>query len=216
VTTEQKMLSNLPGYYDGVLETDEIISTEAKEFDDIHHNSEDTLNQSFVDLSTWGLDRWEKVFDLTSNKYGELTWDTLEQGVTMWDEMDRFTWDQLYTAPFVTRPYEDRRGAIKAKMRGQGVVTKAFLKNLVESFTNGEVEIIEDPTHYTVAIKFVSTVGIPANFNTVKQIVREMLPAHYAVEYTNEYSIWGDLRKTTWGNLANYSWGDVKGGLWNA
>jgi uncharacterized protein YmfQ (DUF2313 family) len=214
--TEQKMHSNLPAYYDEVHEMDVIVSTEAKEFDDLEQNAEDTLNQSFVDFATWGLDRWEGVFGLSSDKYTELTWDVLELNVSSWDEMDRFTWDQLYTAPFVERPYDDRRGAIKAKIRGHGVVTKAFLKNLVESFTNGEVEIIEDPPRYTVTIKFVSTVGIPANYDTVKQIVREILPAHYAVEYTNEYTIWNDLRATTWGNLAKYTWGDVKGGLWNA
>lgn len=213
---KQELLGYLPSYYEGIEEMDEIMDTVAKEIDKLSQAIEDTLNQSFVDFATWGLDRWEKIFGLNSNKYAELTWDTLEQHVSTWDELGQYTWDQLDTAPFVTRPYEDRRGAIRAKIRGQGVVTKVFLKNLVESFTNGEVEIIEDPHRYTVTIKFVSTVGIPPNFNTVKQIVREILPAHYAVEYTNEYTIWDDLRKTTWGNLAKYTWGDVKGGLWNA
>lgn len=210
------MQSFLPDYYDEVLEMDTIIGTEAKEIDDFEMDAQDALNQSFVDKATWGLDRWEKIFGLSADKYADLTWDVLEQNVSSWDEMDTFTWDQFYTAPFVERSYDERRGAIKAKMRGQGVVTKTFLMNLIESFTNGEVEILEDPHHYTVTIKFVSTVGIPKNFSTLKQIVREILPAHYAVEYANEYTLWSDLRVTTWGNVANYTWADIKGGLWNA
>jgi uncharacterized protein YmfQ (DUF2313 family) len=216
MTIEQEMHSFLPAYYNEVLETDEIIRVEAQEFEDLKAAIEDVLNQSFIDLATWGLDRWEKIYGLSSEKYAELTWDILEQNTASWDEMDQYTWNQLSVAPFVTRSYEDRRAAIKAKMRGHGVVTKEFLKNLVESFANGEVEIIEDPHHYTVTIKFVSTVGVPPNFATLKKIVREILPAHYVAEYTNEYTLWQDLRATTWGNLATYSWADVKGGLWNA
>lgn len=216
MTLEEQLRSFLPAYYEGVLETDEIVRVVAKEFINLQAAIEDTLNQTFVEKATWGLDRWERVFGLTSDKYSELTWDVLEQNVSSWDVLDQYTWDQLDVAPFVTKSDADRRSAIIAKIRGQGVVTKEFLKNLIESFTNGEVDIIEDPHHYTVTIKFVSTVGIPTNFNTLKQIVREILPAHYAVEYQNEYTLWGDLRVTTWGNLANYTWADVKGGLWNA
>lgn len=214
--TQKRMSSYLPPDFDDVVEMDEIIKSEANEITFILQGIGDGLDQSFVDTATWGLDRWEAIFGLTSNKYAELTWDTLEGNDTTFDELEVYTWDALYTSPFVRRLYDERRGAIKSRIRGNGVVTKAFLKNVVESFTNGEVEIIDDPSHYLVTIKFVSNVGIPPNYNTVKEIVREILPAHLALEFTNEYTIWNDLRVTTWGNLANYTWGDVKGGLWNA
>jgi hypothetical protein len=213
---KRDMHDYLPKYYADSRVVANLIEREAEEFERLGFSIQDVLAQLCVDTATWGLDRWEAIFDLTENKYVELTWDMVEMNVRTFDEMDSYTWDGLSTASFLERPYEERRAAIKARMRGTGTVTKQLIKEVVESYTNGEVEVIEDPANYLVTIKFVSNVGVPPNYESAKNAVLEIIPAHIGVQFTNEYTLWQDLRATTWGNLATYSWADVKGGLWNA
>lgn len=79
-----------------------------------------------------------------------------------------------------------RRTRIKARMRGQGTVTVKLIKNVSESFSNGQVEIIEDAAAYTFTIKFVGTVGIPPNMEDLTSAIEDIKPAHldYSFEYT--------------------------------
>lgn len=46
---------------------------------------------------------------------------------------------------------------------------------------------------YTVGIKFVSTLGIPANLADLETIIRETLPAHLAVNYVFTYKTFGEI-----------------------
>ncbi|WP_338463479.1 putative phage tail protein [Brevibacillus borstelensis] len=212
----QDMHDYLPDYYAESVVVANLMDVEAAEFERLHVAIRDVTDQYSPETATWSLDRWEAIFGLTQNKYAPLTWDVLEENVATFDELEKYTWNELDVAPFVRQPDVDRRSAIKARMRGTGTATKEMIRSVVESYTNGTVEITEHNDRYAITIKFVSNVGIPPNYESAKAAVLEIIPAHIGVEFTNEYSLWQDVRKTTWGNLANYTWGDVKGGLWNA
>lgn len=206
----------LPDYYAESAVVVNLMDVEAAEFERLLAAMRDVIDQYSPETATWALDRWEAIFGLTQNKYAPLTWDVLEANVTSFDEFEKYTWNELDVATFVRQSDTDRRAAIKARMRGTGTATKEMIRYVVESYTNGTVEITEHNDRYAITIKFVSNVGIPLNYESAKAAVLEIIPAHIGVEFTNEYTLWQDVRKTTWGNLANYSWADVKGGLWNA
>jgi uncharacterized protein YmfQ (DUF2313 family) len=78
-----------------------------------------------------------------------------------------------------------RRERIKAKLRGVGTVTKKMLIETARSYSNGEVEVIEDPGAYSFKIKFVGTIGVPANMADLTLTIEEIKPAH--LSYTFEY-----------------------------
>lgn len=86
----------------------------------------------------------------------------------------------------VNKSNEFRRERIRAKIRGIGTVTKQMIKEVAASYSNGEVEIIEDSANYRFIIKFIGTLGIPANINDLVITIEEIKPAHLA--YTFEYT----------------------------
>jgi len=101
---------------------------------------------------------------------------------------------------------EFRRSRIKSKLRGQGTITVAMIKNVAESFQNGEVNVIEDNANYSFTIKFVSTKGIPPNISDLQKAIEDIKPAHLA--YTLAYTY------NTWSQVSSYKWSDVSSLTW--
>lgn len=92
-----------------------------------------------------------------------------------------------------SKPWEYRRSVIKSKLRGQGTVTVHLLKNIAESYSNGEVDIIEDNPKYTFTIKFVGSKGIPPNMEDLKRTIEEIKPAHLKFEFEFTYLTWDEF-----------------------
>lgn len=86
-----------------------------------------------------------------------------------------------------------RRSRIKSKLRGQGTVTIKLLKNVAESFSNGQVEIIENNANYEFTIKFVGTLGIPPNMNDLEKAIEEIKPAHLGYKFEYTYLTWDEF-----------------------
>lgn len=67
------------------------------------------------------------------------------------------------------------------------------------TFTNPQLERgsvrtpFENLPDYTVGIKFVSTIGVPANLADLEAAIRDTLPAHLAVEYVFTYITLGNI-----------------------
>lgn len=101
------------------------------------------------------------------------------------------------------KPLGERRSLITAKLRGAGVVTVGHIENIAESFQGGDVEIIEKSSEYTVVIKFVSSFGIPANLSDLTDLLREIIPAHLAIQYEFKFVTYALLKSTyaTYGGL---------------
>lgn len=85
----------------------------------------------------------------------------------------------------INKSDEFRRERIQAKIRGIGTVTKQMISDTASSYSNGKVEVSEDPLNNSFKIKFVGTKGIPPNMADLKLTIDEIKPAH--LTYTFEY-----------------------------
>lgn len=104
--------------------------------------------------------------------------DTADTSLERWETELGITVDN-------TKNINYRRSVIKSKLRGSGTATITLIKNVSASFSNGEVDVIEDNANYTFTIKFVGTLGTPPNMNDLEKAIEEIKPAHLA--YTFEY-----------------------------
>jgi len=112
----------------------------------------------------------------------------------------------------VSKTAEFRRERIRAKIRGIGTVTKQMIIDTAASYSNGEVEVIEDPANYRFIIKFVGTLGIPSNMADLILTIEEIKPAHltYTFEYT--YRTYGELSAYMHEQLSEYTHAELREG----
>lgn len=110
----------------------------------------------------------------------------------------------------VTKSKEFRRERIKAKIAGAGTTTKQMIIDTARSYSNGEVEVIEDNPNNRFTIKFVGTLGIPGNLPDLKLTIEEIKPAHLAVTYEYVYNTWGNLSALTWDQAEAYTWEQIR------
>lgn len=129
--------------------------------------------------------------------------DTATWGLSIWEEAVGIPTDR-------TRPYAYRRSRVIAKLRGAGTTTVAKIKSVAESFSGGEVEVIEDAAHYRVSIKFTGTLGVPPNMDDLTATLREILPAHLGWSYEIVWNLWRDIAPFTWAEIASLDWDGVK------
>jgi len=108
------------------------------------------------------------------------------------------------------KPPQYRRSVIKARLRGTGTVTLALIKNTAASYTEGNVEIIEDNSNNQFTIKFVGTVGIPPNMDDLKKTIEDIKPAHlfYSLEYT--YNTYNTLSLFSNSYLSAYTYSQLR------
>lgn len=96
------------------------------------------------------------------------------------------TWETALGLPTdATKSNEYRRMRIMSKLRGMGTTTKAMIENVAESFSNGDVAIIEYNSESRFEVKFVGTMGIPPNMDDLTAAIEDIKPAH--LEYTYIY-----------------------------
>jgi len=124
--------------------------------------------------------------------------DTATWGLRLWEERYGIEYN-----PSVN--YEQRREIVKAKKRGQGIVSKARIKNSAESFSGGEVEVIEDDDDYYFIIKFVGAKGVPSNMTAFCNMLNEIKPAHLNYEFEYTYNILNDLLPFSINDLTKYT-----------
>jgi hypothetical protein len=104
-----------------------------------------------------------------------------------------------------SKSYEFRRTRIMSKLRGSGTTTTAMIQNVAESFSNGEVTIIEYNNENRFEVKFTGTIGIPPNMDDLTAAMEEIKPAHLAYSYVYIYRTNGTLVGYTHGQLAAYT-----------
>lgn len=108
---------------------------------------------------------------------------------------------------------EERRSRVKARMRSVGTVTKELIKIVAESWSNGEVEVIEDFSNYSFTIKFISSIGVPTNIEDVKSAINEIKPAHLAVTYEFRYRTHSELTSKTHQQLSAFTHQIIREGV---
>lgn len=110
----------------------------------------------------------------------------------------------------VTKENDCRRERICAKLAGTGTTTKEMIESVSKSYSNGEVEVIEDNANSRFVIRFVGTLGIPGNMADLKLTIEEIKPAHLAVEYEYIYNTWSDISALTWQQATSYTWEKIR------
>lgn len=130
--------------------------------------------------------------------------------------VDTATWGLQYWEKSLGIPVEVnkdlnyRRSRVRSKLRGAGATTVALIRNVAESYSNGDVDVIEHPAQYSIDIKFVGTIGIPPNLDDLTASLREIMPAHIAWDYIIIYNTWDAVSSHTWAELATHTWAEVK------
>ncbi len=115
--------------------------------------------------------------------------------------------EEILGLPYQTETeVQYRRERIRAKLLGQGTTTVALVKQVAEQFANGTVDVTEENEQYNVIITFTGTIGIPPALASLKTALREIIPAHLAINYVIIYNTYGDLEPYTYGYLEKYTY----------
>lgn len=96
------LMAYMPEYYQKSLITKQLLNAQTLEVGRVTVALEDVKNQLYINTATWGLDIWERAYNIPLN---------------------------------LDFSYEDRREVLKAKMRGQGTVTKKMIQNTAIAFS---------------------------------------------------------------------------------
>lgn len=130
--------------------------------------------------------------------------------------VDTASWGLKYWEQTLGIPVEEgkdldfRRSRVKAKLRGAGVTTVAMIRDVAESYSNGEVAVTQYAEEFRLEIKFVGTIGIPPNMDDLTKTLREIMPAHLQWDYIIIYNTWGGVGTHTWEDLTTRTWQEVK------
>lgn len=147
----------------------------------------------------------EAVWAARDGLFDQLHVETATWGLEAWERA-------LGLAVDVSKDLEYRRTRVLSKLRGQGTTTVAMIRNVAESFSNGQVDVIEHPDAYRFEIKFTGTIGVPPNMDDLSAAIAEIKPAHLDYDYIIMFRIWREIADRTWGGLAARTWAEVKGG----
>lgn len=129
---------------------------------------------------------------------GTATW-----GLSLWEKMFDVKTD-------LSKSYEFRRAAVRAKMMGTGTTTVELIKNVAESFLGGEVRVVEQNSAYKFQIIMETIIGIPPNVEDLKRSIEEIKPAHLTFEIIFKYNTNKDLCRYTHGQLSQYRHWELK------
>lgn len=122
----------------------------------------------------------KQVYDEISDVLDQFFIDKATWGLSQWERICDIPTDE-------TKPYDQRRSVIKSQIRGIGTVTSELIKNVSDSYTNGEVNVSEDNVNYTVIITFTSIFGRPPNIDDTKKALRDIIPAHLGIDFQFRY-----------------------------
>lgn len=106
--------------------------------------------------------------------------------------------------------YAERRSKLKSKIRGIGKVDSNLIKEVADSWTNGDVDITFDGG---INIKFNSIFGIPSNIEDTKNAINEIVPAHLRVVYLFAYLFIADVEAMTIAELESQTLDKFAGGV---
>jgi len=128
---------------------------------------------------------------------------TATWGLSRWEQM-------LGVVTNMSLTYEQRREILMAKLRGQGTTTRKMIEDTAESFSGGEVKVIEDNPNHLFIIQFIGIKGIPRNMQAFVSMLEDIKPAHLAYRFEYRYTIWNELKPYTWNRLGNMTWDDAR------
>lgn len=66
------------------------------------------------------------------------------------------------------------------------------------------------PGAYSFEVRFVGTLGIPANMAGLIQIMEEIKPAHLDYSFVYSYTWWDSLKSLTWNGAHGKTWNELR------
>lgn len=105
---------------------------------------------------------------------------------------------------------QDRRERIIYTLNSNETCTVEFLKKQALTFTNGEIDVIEDFANYHFVIQFTSMLGVPPNIDNFRNMVDINKPAHLTYDIKYRYRTWGEISPFTWLGASKYTWAEAR------
>jgi len=106
--------------------------------------------------------------------------------------------------------YEQRREILVAKLRGQGTTTAQMIQETAETFSGGEIQVIEDNPNYHFIVRFIGVKGIPRNMNAFIAMLEDIKPAHLSYSFEYRYTTWGELINRSWTSVSGFTWDSIR------
>lgn len=128
---------------------------------------------------------------------------TATWGLTRWEEVYGLTTNMALS-------YEQRREILMAKLRGQGTTTAQMIKETAETFSGGEIEVIEDNPNYHFTVRFIGIKGIPRNMNAFISMLEDIKPAHLSYSFEYRYTTWSELIDRSWNSVRDFAWDGIR------
>lgn len=115
----------------------------------------------------------------------------------LWEEFIGIEPDKNYSL-------DDRITKILYTINAKYCCSINFLKEQAKFFTNGEIEVHEDPPNYSFEIEFVG-IGIPKNMDNFRNMIEISKPAHLIYSIRYNYRTHGSIKKMTHGEMKAYT-----------
>lgn len=128
---------------------------------------------------------------------------TATWGLTRWEEVYGLVTNMALS-------YEQRREILVAKLRGQGTTTAQMIQETAETFSGGEIQVIEDNPNYHFIVRFIGIKGIPRNMNAFVSMLEDIKPAHLSYSFEYRYTVWNELESRSWGSVIGYTWDSIR------
>lgn len=130
--------------------------------------------------------------------------DTATWGLSRWERIFGVT-------PEPGATYAQRREVLRGKLRGVGKVSVSLIENVAEAYANGDVDVTVDSAAYTLTITFVGVYGVPDQLDALKANLRDIIPAHLAIDYVFRYYTYAELTDSgnKYADLTGYTYDDI-------
>jgi hypothetical protein len=120
-------------------------------------------------------------------------------------------WEKVYgLVTNMTLSYEQRREILMAKLRGQGTTTVQMIRETAETFSGGEIEVIEDNPNHHFTVRFIGIKGIPRNMNAFISMLEDIKPAHLSYSFEYRYTTWSELINRSWSSITGFTWDSIR------
>ena len=95
----------------------------------------------------------------------------------------------------LSKPLEQRRAVVEARLRGSGKFSGQLVKSVAEAYDGGKVEVTFQPEEWSFTVKFIDTLGTPPNLEDLKAAIEEVKPAHLKANFAFNYMLIRDIHE---------------------
>lgn len=178
------MQQYIPRYYKDSTHAQAIFNTEVSESVRLHASAIDVLNQFYIQTATWGLDRWEELFDIETDY--SISFDDRRSSL-----LERIEGYYLITPQILT-----------------GITWKhpMYGSEIIQDFPNYKVTI------KITEIRAIQESLDPKKFQKFINKIRALIPAHLQLEIDFTWAPWGEFLDADirWGDVSSNNWNELK------